>query len=143
LQRGRVKAVSFANDLDAVFCDKMESACGCKLPLSLKIKISQLIDKHCFNCGASFNLDLPSLGNVSKEFQDVFSKMMQHVSIVDVRSKDLILDVLEAISECESSMRDHNPSPAAPCPDIVDLDPVIPPDVKGGYCPFFLPILLF
>jgi len=74
--------VACADDLDTVFCDKMEIVSGCKLPLSLKLKISQLVDKHSFNCGGTVSLDINSLGNVSKEFQDMFAKLMRHVYLV-------------------------------------------------------------
>ncbi|OQU87383.1 uncharacterized protein LOC8063106 isoform X1 [Sorghum bicolor] len=78
----RLKTVACADDLDTVFCDKMEIVSGCKLPLSLKLKISQLVDKHSFNCGGTVSLDINSLGNVSKEFQDMFAKLMRHVYLV-------------------------------------------------------------
>ena len=65
----------------------MEAVSGCKLLLSLKLKISRLINEHSFNCGVSLNMDVTSLGNVSKEFQDMFAKLMRHVSLnMDVTS---------------------------------------------------------
>ena len=97
-QCGHLKTVVSADVLDSIFCDKMESVSGCKLPLALKLKISQLVDKHSFNCGSPFNSDIISLGNVSKDFQDMFAKLLRHVCTIDLRSNELIVDVMEAIA---------------------------------------------
>ena len=102
----RLKTVLSVDDLDAEFCEKMERVSGCKLPLSLKLKISKLIDEHCFNCGLSFNMDVTSLGNVSKEFQDMFARMLCHVCRTDVRTKDLVLDIMEAIAQTNATVDD-------------------------------------
>lgn len=86
----------------------MDSVSGCKLPLSLKVKISKLIDKYCFNNGLSINMDVTSLGNVSNEFQDMFARLMKHVCNVDSRTKDLVLDLMKAIAETAPSAGDDN-----------------------------------
>lgn len=88
----------------------METVSGCKLPLSLKVKISRLIDDHCFNCGLSFNMDINSLGNVSKEFQMMCAKLMNHVCTIDVRSKSLVLDLMEAVANADPTIDDGEPS---------------------------------
>jgi len=77
----------------------MESVSSCQLPLSLKLEISRLIDEHCFNSGMSLSMDVTSLGNVSKEFQDMFAKMVRHICRIDARSKDLVVDIMQAISK--------------------------------------------
>lgn len=93
------RPVTCADDLDVEFCNKMESVSGCQLPMSLKLEISRLIDEHCFNSGMSLSMDVTSLGNVSKEFQDMFAKMMRHICRIDARSKDLVVDIMQAISK--------------------------------------------
>ena len=123
------------DDLDSIFCEKMESVSGCKLPLALKLKISQLVDKYSFHCGSSFNLDIISLGNVSKDFQDMFAKLMRHVCTIDLRLKELIVDVMEAIAQTDPSIEDDDPlSVAAASPDEGKSDPVIVPGMKGDCC---------
>ena len=133
-QCGRLKTVVSADDLDSVICDKMEYVSGCKLPIALKLKISQLVDKHSFNCGSSFNLDIISLGNVSKDFQDMFAKLMRHVCTIDLRSKELIVDVMEAIAQTDPSVEDDDPLSVAASPDEDKSDPVIVPGMKGDCC---------
>jgi hypothetical protein len=63
-----------------------------------KEDLLRLIDQHSFYCGMSLNMDVTSLGNVSKEFRDMFAKMMRHVCSIDVRTKDLVLDLMKAIA---------------------------------------------
>lgn len=123
-----------ANDLDSVFCDKMESVSSCKLPLTLKLKISQLVDKHSFNCGSSFNLDIISLGNISKEFRYMFAKLMRHVCTIDLRLKELIVDVMEAIAQTNPSVEDDDPLSVVASLDEGKRDPIIVPDMKGDCC---------
>ncbi|OQU78171.1 hypothetical protein SORBI_3009G170600 [Sorghum bicolor] len=115
----RLNSVGCADDLDSEFCAKMESVSGCKLPFSLKLKISKLIDEHCFNCGLSVNMDINSLGNVSKEFQDMFAKMFRHICKTDVRTKDLVLDIMKAIAETDPSVDDGAGSYGAAVPPNV------------------------
>lgn len=107
------RAVS-VDDLDADFFEKMEVVSGCKLPLSLKLKISNLIVDHTFNCGVSLNMDINSLGNVSKEFQDMFAKLLRHVCTVDVRTKDLVLHLMEAIAQADPTVDCDHPSAVSP-----------------------------
>jgi hypothetical protein len=66
-----------------------------------KEDLLRLIDQHSFllwYCGMSLNMDVTSFGNVSKEFRDMFAKMIRHVCSIDVRTKDLVLDLMKAIA---------------------------------------------
>jgi hypothetical protein len=127
----------------------MESVSGCKLPFSLKLKISKLIDEHCFNCGLSVNMDINSLGNVSKEFQDMFAKMFRHICKTDVRTKDLVLDIMKAIAETDPSVDDGAGSYGAAVPpnvadSISDGAPEEPNVVAPKVCFFSIfSIILF
>jgi hypothetical protein len=88
----------------------MEIVSGCKLPLSLKLRISKLIDEHSFNCGLSLNMDVTSLRNVSKEFQDMFAKLLHHVCKIDVTTKALVLDIMQAIAQTDPNDHDGDDS---------------------------------
>jgi hypothetical protein len=112
----RVKSIVSGDDLDSEFCDKMEVVSGCRLPFGLKLKISKLIDGHCFNCGLFVNMDITSLGNVSKEFQDMFVKMLRHICTIDVRTKELVLGIMKAIAQTDPSVDDGIGSDAAAVP---------------------------
>ena len=124
----------------------MEAVSGCKLLLSLKLKISRLIDEHFFNCGVSLNMDVTSLGNVSKEFQDMFAKLMRHVCSIDVRTKDLVLDLMKAIAQTDPTLDDADPSSvdaspqnvaaviSDPAPEEAKSEPLNVSDVKGDCC---------
>jgi hypothetical protein len=86
----------------------METVSGCKLPLSLKLRISKLIDEHSFNCGLSLNMDVTSLRNVLKEFQDM--KLLCHVCKIDVTTKALVLDIMQAIAQTDPNDHDGDDS---------------------------------
>jgi hypothetical protein len=109
-QSVHVASVSCVDDLDVVFFEKMESVSGCKLPFALKMKIARLIEEHSFNCGLSLKLDVKSLGNVSKEFQVMFAKMMKHMCSIDVITKDLVLEIMKAIAETDPNVDDSGVS---------------------------------
>lgn len=110
MQSIRLKNVSCADDVDAEFFEKMETVSGCKLPLSLKLRISKLIDEHSFNCGLSLNMDVTSLRNVSKEFQDMFAKLLRHVCKIDFTTKALVLDIMQAIAQTDPNDHDGDDS---------------------------------
>jgi hypothetical protein len=91
-------------------------------------------------------MDITSLGNVSKEFQDMFAKMLRHICRTDVKTKELVLDIMEAIAQIDPTVDDGVGSDVAAAPpnvadSISDGAPeeanVVPPKV----C--FSPFLLF
>lgn len=89
--------------LDANFCEKMDQVSGCKLPYSLKDTILKLIDKHTFNSGLSVNMDLVSMANIPSEFKNLIGKLLNHVCDVDHRTRDLVIDLMKAISKADPS----------------------------------------
>lgn len=115
MQRVRAQTFGCVDGPDVEFYEKLEVVSGCRLPLALKVKISKLIDKHCFNSGLSINMDVTSLGNVSKEFQDMFAQLMKHVCSIDMSTKELVLDLMKAIAETDPSVDvDHPPGDSSP-----------------------------
>lgn len=61
-------------------------------------------------------MDVTSLGNVSKEFQDMFAQLMKHVCSIDMSTKELVLDLMKAIAEIDPSVGDvdHPPGDSSP-----------------------------
>ena len=84
--------------LDPDFNEKLDEYSGCKLPDSLKSAISKLIQKYCFNCGVTVNLDANSISSMLDVMKSTFSSLMQHAYSIDSRIPKLVLDLLKLIS---------------------------------------------
>jgi len=60
---------------------------------------------------------------------------MQHVCTIDLRSKELIVDVMEGIAQTDPSIEDDDPLYVATASlDEGKSDPVIVPGMKGDCC---------
>nr|TKW20037.1 hypothetical protein SEVIR_4G059200v2 [Setaria viridis] len=101
--------------LDDDFCQQLEEVAGCKIPHTLKVKISELVQKHRSMYGLSINLDVTSLDNVSDDLKRMFTKVLNYASNVTTRIKDLVVQLMKAIAETE---RTHSEDPVQSSPNI-------------------------
>ncbi|CAD6225644.1 unnamed protein product [Miscanthus lutarioriparius] len=107
--------VSGADDSDvADFLFKLEQACGCDVPDSLKSSILNVIEEHCKTCVPPIPIDLFSLGGLSDDLKKLFSKLMNHVYSFKEKSRELVVKVLKEFADYESSSDPHIPSPEMP-----------------------------
>ncbi|CAL4917542.1 unnamed protein product [Urochloa decumbens] len=98
---------------DDAFLEKLDLVSRCKLPGDLKNSICKIIQKHSLNCGLSVNLDLTAISALPYNVHVTITKLMQHASLVDSRSKNLVLDIMKLITEYPHDDIDHA-SPTAP-----------------------------
>jgi len=56
------------------------------------------------------------------------------VCTIDLRSKELIVDVMEAIAQTDPSVEDDDPLSIAVSPNEGKIDHVIVPGMKGDCC---------
>ncbi|RCV20503.1 hypothetical protein SETIT_4G061000v2 [Setaria italica] len=101
--------------LDDDFCQQLEEVVGCKIPHTLKVKISELVQKHRSMYGLSINLDVTSLDNVSDDLKRMFTKVLNYASNVTTRIKDLVVQLMKAIAETE---RTDSEDPVQSSPNI-------------------------
>lgn len=66
-------------------------------------------------------MDVNSLGNVSSEFRDMFANLLHHVCSIDVRTKGLVLDLMEAIAQTDTSIVDGDDGNAGATCDNVGI----------------------
>jgi hypothetical protein len=78
--------------------DKLNSVSNCKLSDVLKTSICKIIKNHYLNCGLTLNLDVTAISSLSENLISTFSKLLNHASTVDKRSKKLVLDILDLIT---------------------------------------------
>lgn len=87
----------------ADFLTKLEAACGCHVPDSLKASLLNVIEDHCNGCRPSIPVDLVSLGALHGELKIMFSKLMNHVYSFKRNSEELVIKVLKEFADYESS----------------------------------------
>ncbi|CAL4896598.1 unnamed protein product [Urochloa decumbens] len=85
--------------LDNDFMDKLDSVSRCKLPADLKISICSIIQKHTLNSGVSVQMDLTAISVLPRSVHEILTKLLQHASSVDFRSKKLVLEIMKVITE--------------------------------------------
>ncbi|CAL5038903.1 unnamed protein product [Urochloa decumbens] len=85
--------------LDNDFMDKLDSVSRCKLPADLKISICSIIQKHTLNSGLSVQMDLTAISGLPRSVHEILTKLLQHASTVDFRSKKLVLEIMKVITE--------------------------------------------
>jgi hypothetical protein len=118
--------------MDVAFCKQLEEAAGCNLPDSLKVKISELVLKHCHMSSLYVNLDLPFVASLPTDIKLLLGKLMNYATNLQDRTKSLVVELLKAIAETEksdsdfgdlhasSSDSDYNPPPQPPAPSSCD-----------------------
>ncbi|CAL4980966.1 unnamed protein product [Urochloa decumbens] len=79
--------------------DKLDSVSRCKLPADLKISICSIIEKHTLNSGLSVQMDLTAISGLPRSVHEILTKLLQHASTVDFRSKKLVLEIMKVITE--------------------------------------------
>ncbi|CAL4930323.1 unnamed protein product [Urochloa decumbens] len=99
---------------DAAFMDDLDSVSRCNIPSELKQSICEAIERHCLSSGLIVNLDLASISNLPENIFNTFTKLLQHASSVDQRSKKLVLDVLKLITEYPHDSDNNTPTVASP-----------------------------
>ena len=97
------------NDVD--FLSKLEQACGCEVPDSLKCSVLNVVEDHCKSCISPIPVDLVSLGALPDDLKKLFSKLMNHVYSFKQKSQELIVKVLKEFADYESSSNRNSPSP--------------------------------
>ncbi|TVT99258.1 hypothetical protein EJB05_55385, partial [Eragrostis curvula] len=95
------KSLALSNDSD--FLNSLDLVCGCKLPNFLKMDICNLIETYTINSSLSVNLDLTALNPLPDNLKRIFSKLLNHISSVEHRSKSLVLDVLKLLNDSANS----------------------------------------
>ncbi|OQU92436.1 hypothetical protein SORBI_3001G343766 [Sorghum bicolor] len=95
----------------AEFLTKLEEACGCHVPDSLKASLLEVIEDHCNSCLPSIPIDLVSLGALPVELKTMFSKLMNHVYSFKQNSEELVIKVLKEFADYESSSDPPTVSP--------------------------------
>ncbi|CAL4892616.1 unnamed protein product [Urochloa decumbens] len=85
--------------LDNDFMEKLDSVSRCKLPADLKISICSIIQKHTLNSGVSVEMDLTAISVLPRSVHEILTKLLQHASTVDFRSKKLVLEIMKVITE--------------------------------------------
>ncbi|CAL4975410.1 unnamed protein product [Urochloa decumbens] len=99
---------------DAAFMEELDSVSRCNIPFELKQSICQAIERHCFSSALIVNLDLASISHLPENIFKTFTKLLQHASSVDQRSKKLVLDVLKLITEYPHDSDHNTPTVASP-----------------------------
>jgi hypothetical protein len=85
--------------MDYAFCEQLEEVAGCKLPDSLKVKISELVSKHYCVFGLSVNLDLSSVATLPADMKMLIARMTNYATNLHDRTKDLVVQLMKAIVE--------------------------------------------
>jgi len=88
-----------ALNLDESFLEKLDSFSGCNLPLTLKNNICCLIQKFCFNCGVSINMNVQSINSLPDDLKATFCALLKHVYSIDSHSKNLVLDLIKLLAD--------------------------------------------
>ncbi|XP_039841596.1 uncharacterized protein LOC120701852 [Panicum virgatum] len=88
-----------ALNLDESFLEKLDSFSGCNLPLTLKNNICYLIQKFCFNCGVSINMNVQSINSLPDDLKATFCALLKHVYSIDSHSKNLVLDLIKLLAD--------------------------------------------
>ncbi|CAL4999170.1 unnamed protein product [Urochloa decumbens] len=112
-----LRRVASSVSFDSGFVEDIESVSRCKLPSALKQSICKAVESHCFHSGLMVNLDVASVSTLPPNLLNTFTKLMQHASSVDQRSKKLVLDVLKLITEFphdDCDIADEPPLDASP-----------------------------
>jgi len=104
------ESISEASDV-AEFLSKLEVACGCDVPSSLKASLLNVIEEHCKGCFPCIPVDLVSLGALSDDLKTMFFKLMNHVYSFKQKSQELVIKVLKKFPDYESSSDPHIASP--------------------------------
>ena len=104
------ESVSEASDV-AEFLSKLEAACGCDVPDSLKASLLNVIEEHCKGCLPCIHVDLVSLGALPDDLKTIFSKLMTQVYSFKQKSQELVIKVLKEFADYESSSDPHIASP--------------------------------
>ena len=104
------ESVSEASDV-AEFLSKLEAACGCDVPDSLKASLLNVIEEHCKGCLPCIPIDLVSLGALPDDLKTMFSKLMNHVYSFKQKSQELVIKVPKEFANYESSSDPHIASP--------------------------------
>ncbi|TVU33530.1 hypothetical protein EJB05_25353 [Eragrostis curvula] len=95
------ESLALSNDSD--FLNSLDLVCGCKLPNFLKMDICNLIETYTINSSLSVNLDLTALNPLPDNLKRIFSKLLNHISSVEHRSKSLVLEVLKLLNDSANS----------------------------------------
>ncbi|CAL4931449.1 unnamed protein product [Urochloa decumbens] len=96
--------------LDNDFMDNLDSVSRCKLPADLKTSICSIIQKHTLNSGLSVQMDLTAISSLPHSVHEILTKLLQHASTVDFRSKKLILEIMKVITEYPHDVEEPVPS---------------------------------
>ena len=100
------ESVPEASDV-AEFLSKLEAACGCDVPDSLKASLLNVIEEHCKGCLPCIHVDLVSLGALPDDLKTMFFKLMNHVYSFKQNSHELVIKVLKEFVDYESSSDPH------------------------------------
>ncbi|CAN6335720.1 unnamed protein product [Urochloa humidicola] len=105
---------------DDQFLEKLDLVSRCKLPSDLKNSICKIIQQHSLNCGLSLNLDLTAISTLPYSVHRSVTKLLHHASSIDLRSKNLVLEIMKVITEYPHD--DVHPAPSvAPSEHTNDL----------------------
>ncbi|TVT97633.1 hypothetical protein EJB05_57124, partial [Eragrostis curvula] len=95
------RSLSLSNDSD--FLDSLDIVFGCNLPNFLKMNICKLIESYSLNSALSIDLDLTALNPLPVQLKRIFSKLLNHISSVEDRAKNLVLDLLKLLNDSSNS----------------------------------------
>ncbi|TVU41608.1 hypothetical protein EJB05_15140 [Eragrostis curvula] len=95
------RSLSLSNDSD--FLDSLDIVFGCNLPNFLKMNICKLIESYSLNSALSIDLDLTALNPLPVQLKRIFSKLLNHISSVEDRAKNLVLDMLKLLNDSSNS----------------------------------------
>ncbi|KAG2590384.1 hypothetical protein PVAP13_5NG270440, partial [Panicum virgatum] len=122
-----------ALNLDESFLEKLDSFSGCNLPLTLKNNICCLIQKFCFNCGVSINMNVQSINSLPDDLKATLCALLKHVYSIDSHSKNLVLDLIKLLADsfgdddlgtAPSGSGPHGNSPVFKDDGEINADPV-------------------
>ncbi|TVU40890.1 hypothetical protein EJB05_14373, partial [Eragrostis curvula] len=95
------RSLSLSNHSD--FLESQDIVFGFNLPNFLKMNICKLIESYSLNSALSVNLDLIALNPLPVQLKRIFSKLLNHISSVDDRAKNLVLDLLKLPNDSSNS----------------------------------------
>ncbi|TVU16378.1 hypothetical protein EJB05_39937 [Eragrostis curvula] len=95
------RSLSLSNDSD--FLDSLDIVFGCNMPNFLKMNICKLIESYSLNSALSIDLDLTALNPLPVQLKRIFSKLLNHISSVEDRAKNLVLDLLKLLNDSSNS----------------------------------------